>query len=100
MQNRADAGALERLRAKLQPGGAGVWGEVPMPPQAAVTDAEGETIIRAILGLAEGMSETRGSAAGKLALSPKPANAGSGGAWDITAEAPGFSPAKTRLAAK
>lgn len=32
-----------------------------MPPQIAVSDAEGETIIRAILGLAEGMVETRGS---------------------------------------
>jgi cytochrome c len=100
MKNRTDAGALERLRAKLKSGGAGVWGEVPMPPQAAVSDAEGETILRAILALSEGMSETRGSAAGKLALSPKPANAGSGGAWEITAEAPGFTPAKTRVAAK
>jgi hypothetical protein len=71
-----------------------------MPPQTAVSDAEGETILRAILALAEGMSEARGSAEGKLALAPKPTNAGSGGAWEITAEAPGFIPAKTRIAAK
>ena len=31
-----------------------------------------------------------GTAQGKLALAPKPANAGSGGAWEITAEAPGL----------
>ena len=70
-----------------------------MPPQAAVSDPEGETIVRAILALAEGMAETRGSADGKLKLSPAPAAAAPGGAWEIIAEAPGHTAARTRVAA-
>ncbi|WP_193213757.1 PQQ-dependent sugar dehydrogenase [Luteolibacter marinus] len=100
MKNRGDAGALERLRTKLKTGGAGAWGEIPMPPQAAVSDAEGETIIRAVLDLAGGMAETRGSAEGTIQLCDQPAGAGNGGAWEITAEAPGFTAARTRIPAK
>jgi hypothetical protein len=71
-----------------------------MPPQAAVTEAEGGTLIRAILGLAEGMAETRGVDQGKLELAPPPAGAEPGGAWEITAEAPGHTAAKARIPAK
>lgn len=97
-RDRADAAA--HLQAKLKTGGGGVWGEIPMPPQAAVSDSEGETIVRAILALAEGMAETRGSADGKLKLSPAPATAAPGGAWEILAEAPGHTAARTRVAAR
>ena len=100
MKYRGQADTATRLQAKLKTGGGGVWGEVPMPPQAAVTDAEGETIIRAILSLAQGMAETRGTGSGTLRLSPPVDSAQAGGAWEITAEAPGHTPARTRIAAK
>lgn len=100
MRYRGDAAAAGRLQAKLKAGGGGVWGEIPMPPQAAVSDAEGETLIRAILGLADGMAETRGVDEGKLVLPPPPAGAQPGGAWEITAEAPGHTAAKARVPAR
>jgi cytochrome c len=71
-----------------------------MPPQAAVSDAEAGTIVRAILGLTEGMAEARGSDIGKLELGPAPDGVQPGGAWEITAEAPGFTAARTRIPAK
>lgn len=100
MKYRTDAGALARLKEKLKNGGGGVWGEIPMPPQIAVSEAEGETILHAVLGLAEGMAESRGSGKGLLKLSPQPENAQAGGAWEITAEAPGYRAARTRVPAK
>ena len=100
MKYRLDAGAQARLAAKLKAGGGGVWGEVPMPPQVAVSDPEGEAIIRAVLGLAEGMAESRGTAKGLLKLAAQPPHAESGGAWEITAEAPGYRTARTRIPAK
>jgi len=99
MKYRDQADVAARLQAKLKTGGGGVWGEVPMPPQIAVSDAEGETIIRAILSLAQGMAETRGSDSGKLHLSPA-SSAQAGGAWEITAEAAGYTAARTRIPAK
>jgi cytochrome c len=100
MKYREQADTAARLQAKLKTGGGGVWGEVPMPPQPAVSDAEGETIIRAILSLAQGMAETRGTGSGKLRLSPAVENAQAGGAWEITAEAAGHTAARTRITAK
>lgn len=100
MRYRSDAGAKARLQAKLKTGGTGVWGQVPMPPQIATSDAEGETIIRAVLHLADGMAETKGMASGKLKLAPQPEGAQAGGAWEITAEAPGYRGARVRIAAK
>lgn len=97
MRYREDAGAAARLRAKLKTGGGGVWGEVPMPPQIAVSDVEGETLVKAVLALASGMSELRGQKDGKLRLAPAPADAATGGAWEITAEAPGFTAARVRV---
>lgn len=36
----ADAGAAARLAAKIRSGGAGAWGQVPMPPNPAVSQAD------------------------------------------------------------
>jgi cytochrome c len=43
----ADAPAL--LLKKLRQGGAGTWGEVPMPPQAAVPEADAKRLVAWIL---------------------------------------------------
>ena len=43
---KADAKAAESLATKVKAGGKGVWGNVPMPPQAKVGDAD----LKAILG--------------------------------------------------
>ncbi len=92
--------AINSLKAKLKTGGAGVWGEVPMPPQIALKDGDADTILHAILGLSEGISEVKGSVAGKIQLAPPPATAAAGGAWEFSAEAPGFTTAKFRIPAK
>jgi cytochrome c len=91
--------AQELLRAKLKSGGAGVWGEIPMPPQIALKPEDSSTLITAILGLATGISESKGTLGGTLELAPPPTPAEPGGAWEITAEAPGFTPAKLRIPA-
>jgi cytochrome c len=44
-----DKGAEARLATKIREGGVGVWGQVPMPPQAQVTEAEAVTLVRWIL---------------------------------------------------
>jgi cytochrome c len=97
-RDRSDA--EEYLKTKLKAGGAGVWGQIPMPPQIALKPDDSATIIRAILGLADGISETKGSVDGKITLAPKPATATPGGAWEFSAEAPGFTTAKFRIPAK
>lgn len=99
LKYRGQADAMDTLRTKLKVGGAGVWGELPMPPQVTVTDPEADAILKAILGLADGISQTRGVNSGTLTLSPPPATPQPGGAWEITAEAPGHSPARLRLKA-
>jgi cytochrome c len=38
------------LVANIKKGGSGKWGPVPMPPQAALTDAEAQTLAAWILG--------------------------------------------------
>lgn len=35
-----DAGAVQKLAQKIRNGGKGVWGEVPMPPNPGVSDAD------------------------------------------------------------
>jgi cytochrome c len=45
---KGDAGALDRLAAKVQSGGAGNWGQVPMPPNN-VTDAEAKKLVSWVL---------------------------------------------------
>ncbi|MCX8087273.1 MAG: c-type cytochrome [Rhodocyclaceae bacterium] len=44
-----DKDAVKKLTAKVKNGGKGVWGEVPMPPNAAVKDADIETLVKWIL---------------------------------------------------
>ena len=92
--------ALDYLKAKLKSGGAGAWGEIPMPSQIALKDDDADTILRTILGLSEGISETKNSIAGNIQLAPPPATSGAGGAWEFSAEAPGFTTAKFRIPAK
>ena len=46
-----DKGADVTLARKIREGGVGVWGSVPMPPQAQVTEAEAQTLARWILEL-------------------------------------------------
>src|SRR5512144_2055212 len=48
---KGDAGAPARLAAKVKAGGVGVWGQVPMPPNPTVTDADMKAMISYILAL-------------------------------------------------
>lgn len=100
MRYHDDPTAAEKLSAKLKSGGAGVWGQIPMPPQIALTEPEAAEIIPAILALTNGMSETRGNATGSLRLPAAPSAAAPGGAWEITAEALGYNSAKLRIGAE
>jgi cytochrome c len=43
------ADAVKTLSAKVKAGGKGNWGEVPMPPNANVKDADIETLVKWIL---------------------------------------------------
>lgn len=95
--DRADASAY--LKETLKTGGVGVWGDVPMPAQVALKPEDSDKLIAAILGLSAGMTETRGSLNGNIRLSPD-FGAEPGGAWEISAEAPGYAPARTRIPAK
>lgn len=44
-----EQGADLRLAGKVREGGVGVWGQVPMPPQPQVSEAEALTLARWIL---------------------------------------------------
>jgi cytochrome c len=44
-----DKGAEAKLIAKVKAGGSGVWGPVPMPPNAQVSDADVKTLVKWIL---------------------------------------------------
>lgn len=46
---RADKAAEAKLFDKVKKGGTGVWGQVPMPPNAAVPDADIRTLVKWIL---------------------------------------------------
>jgi cytochrome c len=48
-QGRADAAQM--LERKVRNGGAGVWGDIPMPPNPAVPDAELQAIVQWVLTL-------------------------------------------------
>ena len=93
------ANASARLKEKLKAGGAGVWGDVPMPPQVALKPENADKLIAAILSLSAGMTETRGTPVGNIRLAPE-FGAEPGGAWEISAEAPSYAPARTRIPAK
>ncbi len=45
---KGDKGAVDKLAAKVKAGGKGVWGEVPMPPNA-VSDAEAKQLVTWVL---------------------------------------------------
>jgi cytochrome c len=46
---RGDKGAEAKLFEKVKKGGTGVWGQVPMPPNAAVPDADIRALVKWIL---------------------------------------------------
>ena len=46
---RADKGAAPKLAEKVKKGSSGVWGNVPMPPNATVPDGEIDTLVKWIL---------------------------------------------------
>ena len=48
---RGDKTAAAKLVAKVKKGGAGVWGPVPMPPNAQVPDADVKKLVDWILSL-------------------------------------------------
>ena len=39
------SGALDKLMAKVKAGGSGVWGSIPMPPQAQLSDEDRKTLV-------------------------------------------------------
>ncbi len=92
--------ALETLKEKLKKGGSGTWGEIPMPPQLAITEQEADAALRAVLALGDVMSETTGSAAGTLQAPTTLPDHEPGGAWEITAEARGHQTTRLRIAAE
>ncbi|MDT7929709.1 c-type cytochrome [Tepidimonas sp.] len=46
-----DAKAVDMLATKIQKGGAGVWGAIPMPANPQVSDAEAKKLATWVLGL-------------------------------------------------
>ena len=46
-----DASAADRLAQKIRSGGVGVWGQMPMPPQSQVSEADARTLALYILSL-------------------------------------------------
>ena len=48
---RGDKSAAAKLEHKVKTGGSGVWGPVPMPPNAAVSDADIKALVNWILTL-------------------------------------------------
>jgi cytochrome c len=91
--------AKDQLIKKLKNGGGGVWGVVPMPAQAALKPEDANRLVTAILALANGTNEVTGNLEGEITLPPK-FDTELGGVWEISAEAPGYSPFKTRIPAK
>jgi len=43
--------AEAKLAEKVKKGGSGVWGQVPMPPNAAVPDADVKTLVKWVLSI-------------------------------------------------
>jgi cytochrome c len=46
---KGDAGGEAKLVAKIKNGGTGVWGQMPMPPNASVPDADIKTLVKWVL---------------------------------------------------
>lgn len=48
---KGDTAAPAKLMEKVKKGGSGVWGQIPMPPNPQVPDAELKTMVTHILAL-------------------------------------------------
>jgi cytochrome c len=48
---KGDKSAVDRLAAKVQKGGGGVWGPVPMPANPQVNEAEAKKLVTWVLSL-------------------------------------------------
>jgi len=48
---KGDASAAAKLTDKVKKGGVGVWGQIPMPPNAQVSDADIKNLVEWILTL-------------------------------------------------
>jgi hypothetical protein len=70
-----------------------------MPPQAALKADDADRLVTAILKLANGANEVAGNLEGEITLPPK-FDTEPGGAWEISAEAAGYSPSRIRIPAK
>jgi cytochrome c len=46
-----DKDAEAKLVKKVREGGTGVWGQIPMPPNPAVSEAEAKTLVKWILAM-------------------------------------------------
>ncbi len=46
---KGDASAEAKLVAKVKNGGSGVWGKIPMPPNASVPDADVKSLVKWVL---------------------------------------------------
>ena len=46
---KGDAGAEAKLTGKVKKGGSGTWGQIPMPPNASVPDADVKALVKWIL---------------------------------------------------
>ncbi|HMN93723.1 MAG TPA: c-type cytochrome [Hydrogenophaga sp.] len=47
----ADAKAVEMLAGKIQKGGSGVWGPIPMPANPQVNDADAKKLAQWVMGM-------------------------------------------------
>lgn len=47
----ADEAKIAELATKVKAGGVGVWGQIPMPPNAKVTPEDAKTLVQWILTL-------------------------------------------------
>ena len=50
---KGDAAAHDLLVKKVKEDGVGVWGQVPMPPNPAVSDADLNALVTWIMGMAK-----------------------------------------------
>ena len=48
---KGDEAASATLQGKIKKGGGGVWGDVPMPPNPAVSDDEAASLVKWIMSL-------------------------------------------------
>jgi cytochrome c len=46
---KGQAGAVDKLAKKVKAGGSGVWGPIPMPANAAISEADAKTVTKWIL---------------------------------------------------